>query len=57
VRRQRLGRLHRSGWHRRWEGCRSTFTRVAVVAVVVASLFEILPTFLIRTNVPDASRR
>jgi cytochrome c oxidase cbb3-type subunit I/II len=29
-----------------------TFTVWVVVAVVVASLFEILPTFLIRTNVP-----
>ena len=33
-------------------GCRSLFTVMAVVAVVVASLFEIIPTFLIRSNVP-----
>ncbi len=39
-------------WHRRWEGMPLTFTVWVVVAVVVASLFEILPTFLIRSNVP-----
>jgi cytochrome c oxidase cbb3-type subunit I/II len=39
-------------FHRRWEGLPLTFTVLVVVAVVVASLFEILPTFLIRTNVP-----
>jgi cytochrome c oxidase cbb3-type subunit I/II len=40
------------GWHRRWEGLPLTFTIWVVVAVVVASLFEIIPTFLIRSNVP-----
>ncbi len=39
-------------WHRRWEGLPLTFTVWVVIAVVVASLFEILPTFLIRSNVP-----
>jgi cytochrome c oxidase cbb3-type subunit I/II len=39
-------------WHRRWEAMPLTFTVWVVVAVVVASLFEILPTFLIRSNVP-----
>jgi cytochrome c oxidase cbb3-type subunit I/II len=42
-------------WHRRWEGLPLTFTVWVVIAVVVASLFEILPTFLIRTNVPTLS--
>jgi cytochrome c oxidase cbb3-type subunit I/II len=40
------------GWHRRWEGLPLTFTVMTTLAVVVASLFEILPTFLIRSNVP-----
>ncbi len=40
------------GWHRRWEGLPLLFTVMVIVAVVVASLFEILPTFLIRSNVP-----
>jgi cytochrome c oxidase cbb3-type subunit I/II len=41
-----------AAWHRRWEGLPVTFTAWVVVAVVVASLFEIVPTFLIRSNVP-----
>jgi cytochrome c oxidase cbb3-type subunit I/II len=47
-----LGRFTGMSWHRRWEGLPLTFTVWVVVAVVVASLFEILPTFLIRSNVP-----
>jgi cytochrome c oxidase cbb3-type subunit I/II len=39
-------------WHRRWERLPLFFTVMTVVAVVVASLFEIIPTFLIRSNVP-----
>ena len=46
------GRFKAAGWHRRWEGLPLTFTVLVVVAVAVASLFEILPTFLIRSNVP-----
>ena len=42
-------------WHRKWEAMPLTFTIWVVVAVVVASLFEILPTFLIRSNVPTIS--
>ncbi len=39
-------------WHRRWEGLPVLFTFWVIVAVAVASLFEIIPTFLIRSNVP-----
>jgi cytochrome c oxidase cbb3-type subunit I/II len=39
-------------WHRRWEGLPVTFTVMTALAVIVASLFEILPTFLIKSNVP-----
>ena len=39
-------------WHRRWERRPFRFTVWVVIAVVVASLFEIIPTFLIRSNVP-----
>ncbi len=46
------GRFTSMAWHRRWEGLGALFTVLVVVAVVVASLFEILPTFLIRSNVP-----
>ena len=41
-----------TAWHRRWEGLPVTFSVLTAVAVLVASLFEILPTFLIRSNVP-----
>jgi cytochrome c oxidase cbb3-type subunit I/II len=39
-------------WHRRWEALPLTFTALTTLAVSVASLFEIVPTFLIRSNVP-----
>lgn len=39
-------------WHRRWERLPLRFTVLVVIAVVVASLFEIIPTFLIRSNIP-----
>ncbi len=42
----------RAGWHRRWEGLPLTFTVLTALAVIVASLFEIIPTFLIKSNVP-----
>jgi cytochrome c oxidase cbb3-type subunit I/II len=42
----------RAQWHRRWEGMPLTFSVWVAVAVVVASLFEIVPLFLIRANVP-----
>jgi cytochrome c oxidase cbb3-type subunit I/II len=45
-------RFKAAGWHRRWEGLPVTFSVLTAVAVLVASLFEILPTFLIRSNVP-----
>ncbi|MCU0234253.1 MAG: cytochrome-c oxidase, cbb3-type subunit I [Thermoanaerobaculales bacterium] len=48
----KLERFFRTTWHRRWERLPLTFTVAVVVAVVVASLFEIIPTFLIRSNVP-----
>src|SRR5690606_8180634 len=40
-------------WHRVWERRPAKFTILVVVAVSVASLFEIIPTFLIRSNVPS----
>jgi cytochrome c oxidase cbb3-type subunit I/II len=39
-------------WHRKWEGLPALFTTLTVVAVLVASAFEIVPTFLISDNVP-----
>jgi len=39
-------------WHRAWEGKPLKFTVWVVIAVVSASLFEIIPTFVIDSNVP-----
>ena len=39
-------------WHRRWERLPVKFTVFVTLAVVIASLFEIIPTFLIRSNIP-----
>lgn len=39
-------------WHRRWERLPIRFTVWVTVAVVAASLFEMIPVFLIRSNVP-----
>ncbi|HSN57199.1 MAG TPA: cytochrome-c oxidase, cbb3-type subunit II, partial [Candidatus Sulfomarinibacteraceae bacterium] len=47
-----LERFFRTTWHRRWERLPLFFTVMVTVAVVAASLFEIVPTFLIRSNVP-----
>jgi len=40
-------------WHRAWERLPVKFTVFVTVAVLVASLFEIIPTFLIKSNVPS----
>jgi cytochrome c oxidase cbb3-type subunit I/II len=45
-------RFAAAGWHRTWERMPITFTVLTILAVVVASLFEIIPTFLIKSNVP-----
>jgi cytochrome c oxidase cbb3-type subunit I/II len=47
-----LARFVDAAWHRTWERLPVTFTVMVSVAVVVASLFEVVPTFLIRSNVP-----
>jgi cytochrome c oxidase cbb3-type subunit I/II len=39
-------------WHRKWERLPVKFTVFVVIAVAIASLFEIIPTFLIRSNIP-----
>jgi len=42
-------------WHRRWERLPLRLTIWVTVAIVVASLAEIIPTFVIRSNVPSIS--
>jgi cytochrome c oxidase cbb3-type subunit I/II len=41
-----------AAWHRVWERKPLRFTVWVTAAVAVASLFEIIPTFLIRSNLP-----
>ena len=48
----KLDRFAQAKWHRRWERLPLRFTVWVIVAVAVASLFEIIPTFVIRSNVP-----
>jgi cytochrome c oxidase cbb3-type subunit I/II len=48
----KLDRFFSTTWHRRWERLPLKFTVAVVITVVVASLFEIIPTFLIKSNVP-----
>jgi len=48
----KLDRFFSTTWHRRWERLPLRFTVAVVITVVVASLFEIIPTFLIKSNVP-----
>ncbi|WP_068133386.1 cytochrome-c oxidase, cbb3-type subunit I [Roseimaritima ulvae] len=42
----------RMGWHRKWERLPVKFTVLTTLAVVIATLFEVIPTFLINSNVP-----
>ncbi len=46
------GRFVNMTFHRKWERMPILFTVLTTIAVIVASLFEILPTFLIKSNVP-----
>jgi cytochrome c oxidase cbb3-type subunit I/II len=47
-----LARFRRAAWHRRWEALPATFTVWTAIAILTASLFEIVPMFLVRSNVP-----
>jgi len=49
----RLRYFAAAAWHRAWERKPLKLTVWVTAAVVVASLFEIIPTFLIRSNVPS----
>ncbi|HEX2732625.1 MAG TPA: cytochrome-c oxidase, cbb3-type subunit I [Polyangiaceae bacterium] len=48
----RLQYFVRAAWHRVWERHPLKFSIFVTLSVATASLFEILPTFLIRSNVP-----
>ncbi len=46
-------RFIQAWWHRRWERKPFRFAVYTVLAISIASLFEIIPTFLIRSNIPS----
>lgn len=48
----KVDRVAQMNWHRAWEHMPVKFTVMTTLAVVVASLFEIVPMFLIRSNIP-----
>jgi cytochrome c oxidase cbb3-type subunit I/II len=48
----KLDSLAQGAWHRRWERLPMRFTLFVLIAVVVASLFEIVPLYVIKGNVP-----
>ena len=48
----KIDRLNRMNWHRAWEHLPVKFTVMTTLAVVVASAFELVPMFLIRSNIP-----
>jgi cytochrome c oxidase cbb3-type subunit I/II len=48
----KLDRLNQMNWHRAWEHLPVKFTVMTTLAVLVASAFELIPMFLIRSNIP-----
>lgn len=48
----KIGYFAEANWHRVWERRPFKFTVWVAISIAVASLFEIIPTFLIRSNVP-----
>jgi len=50
-----ISKFTQAKWHRRWEGMPMVFTVWVAIAVVVASLFEIIPVFLVKSMVPTIS--
>ncbi len=44
--------LHDAPFHRRWEAMPITFTVLVFVAVLIGTLFEAVPLFLVKSNVP-----
>ena len=51
----RLEYFMKARWHARWEALPFFFSLMVALAVISASLFEIIPTFLIKSNVPTIS--
>ncbi len=52
---KKLDVFEQAQWHRVWERLPVKFTVWVTIAVLVASAFELVPTFLIRSNIPTIS--
>jgi cytochrome c oxidase cbb3-type subunit I/II len=50
-----VDKVAQMNWHRQWEHFPVRFTVLTTVAVLIASAFEIIPMFLIRSNIPTIS--
>ena len=48
----KLDVFEQAAWHRKWERLPLRFTVWTTIAIVSASLFEIIPTFVVKSNVP-----
>lgn len=48
-----MDRAIQGWWHRVWERKPIKFTILTTICVLIASVFEIIPTFLIKSNVPS----
>ncbi len=48
----KVERFFQGAWHRRWERLPLRFTVWVIIAVLVASAFELVPSFMIRSNIP-----
>jgi cytochrome c oxidase cbb3-type subunit I/II len=47
-----MDKFVQAAWHRRWERLPLKFTMWVIIAVGAASLFEMVPLFIIKSNVP-----
>ncbi len=50
----KIDRLEQMEWHRSWEATPVKFTIWVTIAVLIASAFSLIPSFLIRANVPQS---
>jgi cytochrome c oxidase cbb3-type subunit I/II len=52
----KLDVFEQMGWHRNWERMPIRFTAWVTIAVLVASGFSLIPSFLIRSNIPQTNK-
>ncbi len=52
---QKVDQVTNLSWHRRWEGWPIRFTVFVICAIMVGTLVEALPLFLVKSNIPTIS--